>query len=189
MRPVTWRVPRPGPAQQPGLPQGPQTERAGGDARGGPCPCVRPADTFPRAIAYESVIRPDHDPPVPHTPVRLLLRWVASAVAVGLAVYLLPGLEWDGRIETLFVVALILGLVNAIVRPVVKALACGIIVLTLGLALFVINALMLYITGYIAGHLGYGFHPRDFTSALLGSLVISVATWFLSLLIKDRDEK
>jgi putative membrane protein len=125
-----------------------------------------------------------------HTAVRLLLRWVASAVAVGLAIYLLPGrIEWDGRIETLFVVALILGLVNAIVRPVIKALACGIIVLTLGLALFVINALMLYLTGFLAAHLGYHFHPRDFISALIASLVISVATWFLSLLIKDRDER
>lgn len=121
---------------------------------------------------------------------KLLLRWVASAVAVGLAVYLLPGaIDWDGRIETLFVVALILGLVNAIVRPVVKALACGLIVLTLGLALFVINALMLYLTGFIVGELGYAFRPNDFVSALLASLVISVATWVLSLLIKDRDDR
>jgi putative membrane protein len=122
--------------------------------------------------------------------VRLLLRWIASAVAVGLAVYLLPGaIEWDGRIETLFVVALILGLVNAVVRPIIKALACGLIVLTLGLALFVINALMLYLTGFIAAHLGYEFHPRDFVSALLASVVISLATWVLSLLIRDRDDR
>jgi len=121
--------------------------------------------------------------------VKLLLRWIASAVAVGAAVYLLKGrIEWDGRVETLFVVALILGLVNAIVRPVVKALACGLIVLTLGLALFVINALMLYLTGFIAGHLGYHFHPRDFVSALIASVVISVATWILSLLISDKDD-
>lgn len=121
---------------------------------------------------------------------KLLLRWVASAVAVGIAVYLLPGrLEWDGRIETLFVVALILGLVNAVVRPIVKALACGLIVLTLGLALFVINALMLYLTGFIAGQFGYEFRPRDFVSALIGSLVISIATWGLSMLIKDRDDR
>ena len=121
---------------------------------------------------------------------RLLLRWIASAVAVGIAVYALPGrIEWDGRIETLFVVALILGLVNAVVRPVIKALACGLIVLTLGLALFVINALMLYLTGFIAGELGYLFRPRDFVSALLASVVISIATWVLSLLIKDKDDR
>ncbi|HEY0017497.1 MAG TPA: phage holin family protein [Longimicrobium sp.] len=118
---------------------------------------------------------------------KLLFRWIASALAVGLAVYLLPGLEYDGRIETLFVVALILGLANAIVRPIIKALACGIIVLTLGLALFVINALMLYLTSFAAGQFGYGFHVRDFVSAIIGSVVISLATWFLSLLIKDDD--
>jgi putative membrane protein len=121
--------------------------------------------------------------------VKLILRWIASAVAVGLAVYLLPGLEYDGRIETLFIVALILGLVNAIVRPIVKRLACGLIVLTLGLALFVINALMLYLTSFIAAHFGYGFHVRDFVSALIGAVVISLATWFLSLLIKDKDDR
>jgi putative membrane protein len=121
---------------------------------------------------------------------KLILRWIASAVAVGLAVYLLPGrIDWDGRIETLFVVALILGLVNAIVRPIVKRLACGLIVLTLGLALFVINALMLYLTGFIAAHFGYEFHPRDFVSALVASIVISLATWVLSLLIRDRDDR
>ena len=120
---------------------------------------------------------------------KLILRWIASAVAVGLAVYLLPGLEYDGRTTTLFAVALILGLVNAVVRPIVKMLACGIIVLTLGLALFVINALMLYLTAYLAGSLGYGFHVRDFVSALIGSIVISAATWVLSIFIKDKKER
>ena len=120
---------------------------------------------------------------------KLILRWIASAVAVGLAVYLLPGLEYDGRIRTLFAVALILGLVNAVVRPIVKALACGIIVLTLGLALFIINALMLYLTSYLAEQLGYGFHVRDFGSAIIGAVVISLATWFLSMLIRDRDDR
>lgn len=119
----------------------------------------------------------------------LLFRWIASAVAVGLAVYLLPGLEYDGRIETLFVVALILGLANALVRPILKMLSCGLIVLSLGLFLFVINGLMLYLTSYVAGEFGYGFHVRGLVSAILGSVVISLATWFLSLLIKDRDER
>lgn len=119
----------------------------------------------------------------------LIFRWIASAVAVGLAIYLLPGLEYDGRLETLLVVALILGLVNAVVRPIVKLLACGLIVLTLGLFLFVINALMLYLSSYLAGEFGYGFHIRDFGSALIGSIVISIATWFLSLLIKDKGER
>ena len=120
---------------------------------------------------------------------KLILRWLASAAAVGLAVYLLPGLDYDGRIETLFVVALLLGLVNAIVRPIVKMLACGIIVLTLGLALLVINAVMLYLTTLIAGHLGYGFHIDSFLDAIIGSVVISLATWLLSMFINDDDKR
>lgn len=156
---------------------------------GGPCPGRRDFDTFPSAEAYHHAAAGRESTRIPKLPVKLILRWIASAVAVGLAVYLLPGLEYDGRIETLFVVALILGLVNAVVRPIIKGLACGLIVLTLGLALFVINALMLYLTSFIAAHFGYGFHVRDFVSALIGAVVISLATWFLSLLIKDKDDR
>ena len=119
----------------------------------------------------------------------LILRWIASAAAVGVAVYALPGLEYDGRITTLFVVAVILGLVNAIVRPIIKMLACGIIALTLGLALLVINAAMLYLTGFIAGQFGYGFRVLDFKSAVIGSLIISIASWILSMLLKDNDDR
>lgn len=119
---------------------------------------------------------------------KLILRWLASAAAVGLAVYLLPGLDYDGRIGTLFVVALVLGLVNAIVRPIIKMMACGVIVLTLGLALLVINAVMLYLTTFIAGHLGYGFHIDSFLDAIIGSVVISLATWLLSMFINDDDK-
>ena len=120
---------------------------------------------------------------------KLLLRWVAAAIAVGAAVYWVPGITYDGRLETLFVVALVLGLVNAFVRPVLKALACGLIVLTLGLFLLVINAAMLYLAAYLSGSLGYGFHVEGFTSALLGSLVISLVTWALSLLLGGDDRR
>lgn len=125
---------------------------------------------------------------IPRTLVKLILRWIAAAAAVGLAIHFVPGLEYDGRISTLFVVALILGLVNAIVRPVVKMLACGIIALTLGLALLVINAAMLYLTSAIAGHFGYGFEIHGFQAAVIGSLVISLVTWVLSVFISDDNK-
>lgn len=118
---------------------------------------------------------------------RLLFTWIASAAAVGVAAYLLPGIRVTGGIETLFVVALVLGLVNALVRPVVKALACGLVVLTLGLFLLVINALMLFVTSLVATQLGFGFRVDDVTSALLGSLIISVVSWVLSMLMPGRD--
>jgi putative membrane protein len=119
--------------------------------------------------------------------VRLLLRWLISAAAVWVAATYVPGIRYDGSFTTLLVVALILGLVNAIVRPVLKALACAVIVLTLGLALFVINALMLLLTSYLAGELGYGFHVDGFVPALVGSIVISLVSWVLSIFLPDDD--
>ncbi|HEX5726994.1 MAG TPA: phage holin family protein [Longimicrobiaceae bacterium] len=117
----------------------------------------------------------------------LLLRWAAAAAGVWLAAYLVPGIRVDGGIITLLVVALILGLVNALVRPLLKALACGVIVLTLGLFLFVINALMLLLTAYLAREFGYGFHVDGFVPALLGSIVISLVTWAVSALFSGDD--
>jgi putative membrane protein len=115
----------------------------------------------------------------------LLLRWIASAAAVGAAAYFVPGIRVTGGIETYFVVALVFGLVNSLVRPLVKALACGLIVLTLGLFLLVINAAMLWLTSLIAQHFGYGFFVDGLTPALVGSLVISLVSWVLSLLLTD----
>jgi putative membrane protein len=120
----------------------------------------------------------------------LLLRWLISAAAVGAAAaaHFVPGITVTGGLKTYFVVALMLGLVNAIVRPIVKAFACGIIFITLGLFLLVINAAMLWLTSVLAQHFGYGFYVQGFEPALLGSLVISVVSWIGSMLLKD-DEK
>lgn len=116
---------------------------------------------------------------------KLLLRWAASAAAVGIAAWALPGIRVTGGLQALFGVALILGLVNALVRPLVSWLACGLVVLTLGLFLLVVNAAMLLLTERVASHLGFGFEVDGFQAALVGSVVISLATWALSLLITD----
>jgi putative membrane protein len=117
--------------------------------------------------------------------VNLLLRWLAAAAAVWVAAHYVPGIHTDGRIATLFVVALILGLVNSLVRPLLKAMSCGLIVLTLGLFLFVINAAMLYVTSLVARHFGFVFTIASFKAALLGSVVISVVSWVLSMILTD----
>lgn len=118
---------------------------------------------------------------------RLLLRWAASAAAVGVAAWLLPGIRARGGVEALLAVALILGGVNALVRPLARRLACGLIALTLGLFLLVINAAMLLLTEAVADALGFGFEVDGFGAALLGSVVISLAAWAFSLLLPDRD--
>lgn len=117
----------------------------------------------------------------------LLLRWIAAAAAVAAAAYFVPGIRVTGGVETYFVVALLLGLANAVVRPLVKALSCGLIVLTLGLFLLVINAGMLWLAALGSRHFGYGFYLNGVQPALVGSLVISVVSWVLSLLLVDRD--
>ena len=117
----------------------------------------------------------------------LLVRWVASAGAIALVAWWLPGIRVTGGPETVFVVALVLGLVNALVRPLVKMFSCGLIVLTLGIFLLVINAAMLWIASMLATHAGFGFVVADVRSALIGALAISLVSWALSLLAPDRD--
>jgi putative membrane protein len=115
----------------------------------------------------------------------LILRWLIATAAVAVAVHVLPGIEYDGRATTLFVVALCLGLVNALVRPLLKALSCALITLTLGLFLLVINAAMLLLAAWLSRFLGYGFHVDGFWAALVGSLVISLVAWVISLVLGD----
>ena len=117
----------------------------------------------------------------------LLLRWAASAAAIALVAWWLPGIRITGGPATVFVVAGVLGLINALVRPLVKMLACGLIVLTLGLFLLVINAAMLWIASLVSTGAGYGFVVADVRSAIIGAVAISVVTWVLSLLIPDGD--
>ncbi len=116
---------------------------------------------------------------------KLLLRWLAAAAAVAAATYLLPGIRLEGGIGQLLVVALILGLVNALVRPVLKWLSCGIIVLTLGLFLLVINAALLLLAAWISQRAGIGFYVDGFAPALIGSIVISLVSWLFSLVLAD----
>jgi putative membrane protein len=120
--------------------------------------------------------------------VKLILRWLITAAAVWAAAHFVPGIHYTGGFRTLLVVALVFGLVNALVRPLIKALACGLIVLTLGLAIFVINALMLLLTGYITSQFGYRFEVDGFVPALLGSIVISLVSWLLSVLLVDDED-
>ena len=119
---------------------------------------------------------------------RLLLRWLASAAAVAVADYLLPGIRVEGGPGALLIVALILGLVNAMVRPVLKMLSCGVIVLTLGLFLLVINAAMLLLAGLVARSFGIAFHVDGFGAALVGSVIISVVSFLISLLLPEADD-
>lgn len=120
-----------------------------------------------------------------------LIRTVVVAVALGVAVALVPGVDLAAgttasRIGTLLGVALIFGLVNAVVKPVVKVLGCAFYVLTLGLFAFVVNALLFLLTGWIARQLGLPFLVSGFWAAFLAAIVVGVVSFLLHVAIPDR---
>ncbi len=129
---------------------------------------------------------------------RLVLRLVVTAAALFVAIALVPGVDLAGvssdtlppleTLRNLLVVAVIFGLVNAIVKPLLKGMTCTITCLTLGLFIFVINALMLFLTSVIARQFDVGFVVDGPLAALSGSIIISVVSLVLSLFIPDNDD-
>jgi putative membrane protein len=124
---------------------------------------------------------------------KLLIRLLANAVALGIAAWLLAGITINGsttgrRVVTLLVVAAIFGVVNAVVKPLATILSLPFIVLTLGLLIFVINALMLLLTSWISDGLNIPFHVSGFGTALLGALIITVVSWLVNVLLPDELE-
>lgn len=120
---------------------------------------------------------------------RLIVSWLINAVALALAAWLIPGISVTGDRAwvAVAVMAVIFGLVNALIRPLVKLLTCLINVLTLGLFTLVINALMLWLSSWIAGQLGVGFRVETFLAAFLGALLISVVSFFLNIFFREDD--
>jgi putative membrane protein len=123
----------------------------------------------------------------------LIVRVFASAVALAVAAGLVDGISVgpgtdQQRLLTLLGVAVIFGLVNAIVRPVLRLLTLPLVVLTLGLFLLVLNALLLLLTEWIAKQFDLAFHVDGFWSALLGALIITVVSFLINLVLPDRYE-
>ena len=121
---------------------------------------------------------------------RFLLRVLVSAAALGVATWAVSGIEllagsgWT-RVGTLLAVALIFGLINATLKPLIKVVGCAFYVLTLGLAALVVNGLLLWLTSVIAGDLTLPFHVTGFWPAFWGAIVVGLVSWVLNLLIGD----
>ncbi|WP_411143193.1 phage holin family protein [Streptomyces sp. x-80] len=121
-----------------------------------------------------------------------LVKTLANAAALAVAIWLLKNITLTGdntgrKVLTLIVVALIFGLVNFIVKPVVKLLALPLFILTLGLITLVINALMLLLTSWLADKFHLAFHVQGFWTAVLGGVIISVVSWALHMILPDQD--
>jgi len=121
---------------------------------------------------------------------RFLLRVLVSAAALGVATWAVSGIEllagsgWT-RVGTLLAVALIFGLINATLKPLIKVVGCAFYVLTLGLAALVVNGLLLWLTSVIAGDLNLPFHITGFWPAFWGAIIVGLVSWMLNLLIGD----
>jgi putative membrane protein len=126
--------------------------------------------------------------------VRFVVRILAGAVALAAAAWLIDGISvgpgtTGERILTLLAVAVIFGLVNAFVRPIVRLISIPLFIITLGLFTFVVNALMLLLTVWIGDQFDLAFEVDGFWSALLGALVISVVTFLINVLLPDQYER
>jgi putative membrane protein len=120
-----------------------------------------------------------------------IVRIAVVAVALWVATLFVPGIGLTAgtpatRIGTLVAVALIFGLVNAVVKPVVKAIGCAFYVLTLGLIALVVNALLFLLVGWLAGRIGLPFTVDGFAAAFFGAIVVGLVSFVLHVAIPDR---
>ncbi len=117
---------------------------------------------------------------------KFIIRWAINAVALYVAALIVPGIEYFGEWTGFLWLALIFGLLNALLRPLLKFLTCPLILLTLGLFSILINTFMLILASNIGQSFGIGFTVDGFWQALLGSLVISFVSVVMSLILRDE---
>lgn len=122
---------------------------------------------------------------------KLIIRWLIIAASLFLAAWIVPGIQVVGNAWiVLGVTAIVLGLLNAIIRPVLKFLSCGFIFITMGLFSVVINATMLILASNLAQNwFDLGFYIDNFWSALLGALIVSVVSMILGNMLKEKKSK
>jgi putative membrane protein len=125
----------------------------------------------------------------------IIIRLVITAVAVWISTLLIHGIQLTAasipaKIGALLAVAVIFGVVNAVLRPIIKTVGCLFYVLTLGLVAIVVNGLLFLLTSWIAGKFDLPFHVDNFwPSAVLGALLVGIVSWLLNLVVPDgRDD-
>ena len=119
---------------------------------------------------------------------QLIIRLVVNGIALWIATLVVDGVDIEastttGEVLTILAIAAVFAVVNIVVRPIVKLLSLPLYVITLGLFTFVVNALMLLLTSWIADLLDVPFHVDGFWAALLGGLVISFVSWVINLVL------
>lgn len=128
----------------------------------------------------------------------VIIRVIVNAVALWAAVYFVPGIEVHteplaNQIGVYLVVGMIFGVINAVIKPIVKTVGCAFYAITLGLIALVVNALLLWLTAWIAGLIGVPFviegsGMEAFWPAFWGAIIIAVVSWLLSMFVGGRDD-
>ena len=121
---------------------------------------------------------------------KLVIRWLIIAASLFVAAWVVPGIRVEGDAWVAYaVMAVVLGLVNALIRPILKFLSCGFIIITLGLFVFVINAATFLLSSNIAQNwFNVGYYVDGWGAALLGSIVVSIVSVVLSSILIDKDQ-
>jgi len=120
---------------------------------------------------------------------KLIWTWVINFAGIWAAAFLVPGIRYNDELGTLALVAIIFSLVNTVVRPIAVVMSCPLMVVTLGLFMLVINALMFWLASWLAGQFGLGFQVDGFLNAFLGSLVVTAASVVANILFGDRERR
>jgi putative membrane protein len=120
---------------------------------------------------------------------RLLIRLAVNAIALWVAIKVVPGIEHTGPAWSLVMIALVFGLVNALVRPFLLLLTCPFILLTMGLFILIVNTIMLSLTEWLAGVLDLGLTIDGFWPTFFGALIISVVSGVINLVVRDAEER
>ena len=120
---------------------------------------------------------------------RWLVRLAINALALYAATRFVPGIAYEGEWFNIFVVALMFGVLNTIVRPILKLFSIPLLIVTIGLFIFVINALMLWLTGALSEAFGLGFRVDGFVAAFLGAIVVGFVSFVLSFLVPEPDAR
>lgn len=119
---------------------------------------------------------------------QMLVRLIINAAALWVATRVVTGISYTGDGVLLLLVALVFGVLNVSLKPVLMVLTFPFLIITLGLFTFVLNALLLWLTGAISATLGLGFHVEGFGAAFLGGLVVSLVSLLLSLFVRHGDD-
>jgi putative membrane protein len=138
------------------------------------------------------MLQPPLDAPasqVEDTLMPLLIRLFVNAAALWVATRIVTGVTYSGAFLPFLGVALVFGVVNAFLRPLLKFVTFPLIIVTFGIFALVVNGLMLWLTSTLSGSLGLGFHVSGFGAAFWGALVVSIVSTLLGMFIHDRDER